>query len=89
MTETRFYGPARLIYLFIKINSFFLLSTPWPKPLFSLKPLDAMHNLVEVIVIYGLPRKVLGIFKEEPCRLKSVNEYRLLFIQNISPILIG
>ena len=47
------------------------------------------HNLVEVIVIYGLPRKVLGIFKEEPCRLKSVNEYRLLFIQNISPILIG
>ena len=35
MTETRFYEPARL-------------STP-PKPLLSLKPLDA--NLVEVIVI--------------------------------------
>ena len=35
MTKARFYEPARL-------------STP-PKPLFSLKPLDA--NLVEVIVI--------------------------------------
>ena len=35
MTETRFYEPARLSTL--------------PKPLFSLKPLDA--NLVEVIVI--------------------------------------
>ena len=39
MTETRVYEPTRL-------------STP-PKPLFSLKPLDA--NLVEVIVILGLP----------------------------------
>ena len=36
-TETRFHEPARL-------------STP-PKPLFSLKPLDATrHNLVEVVV---------------------------------------
>ena len=40
MTETRFYEPARL-------------STLRPKPLFSLKLLDA--NLVEVIVIWGLP----------------------------------
>ena len=39
MTETRFYEPARL-------------NTP-PRPLSSLKPLDA--NLVEVIVIEGLP----------------------------------
>ena len=39
MTETEFYEPARL-------------STP-PKPLFSLKPMDA--NLVEVIVILGFP----------------------------------
>ena len=39
MTDSRFYEPARL-------------STP-PKPLFSLKPLDA--NLVEVIVISGSP----------------------------------
>ena len=42
MTETRFFEPARL-------------STP-AKPLFSLKPLDA--NLVEVIVIQGLPEKL-------------------------------
>ena len=88
MTETRFYEPARLIYLFIKINSFFFTEHALTKTLVFTKT-AGRHNLVEVIVIYGLPRKVLGIFKEEPCRLKSVNEYRLLFIQNISRILIG
>ena len=88
MTETRFYEPARLIYLFIKINSFFFTEYVLTQTLVFTKT-AGRHNLVEVIVIYGLPRKVLGIFKKEPCRLKSVNEYRLLFIQNISPILIG
>ena len=88
MTETRFYEPARLIYLFIKINSFFFTEHALTQTLVFTKT-AGRHNLVEVIVIYGLPRKVLGIFKEEPCRFKSVNEYRLLFIQNISPILIG
>ena len=89
MTETRFYEPARLIYLFIKINRFFFLTEHALTQTLGFTKTAGRHNLVEVIVIYGLPRKVLGIFKEEPCRLKSVNEYRLLFIQNISPILIG
>ena len=77
--------------LFIyKNKSFFFLTEHALTQTLGFTKTAGRHNLVEVIVIYGLPRKVLGIFKEEPpCRLKSVNEYRLLFIQNISPILIG
>ena len=50
MTETRFYEPARLIYLFIKINSFFFTEYALTQTLVFTKT-AGRHNLVEVIVI--------------------------------------
>ena len=50
MTETRFYEPARLIYLFIKINSFFFTEHALIQTLVFTKTAER-YNLVEVIVI--------------------------------------
>ena len=58
MTETRFYEPARL-------------STP-PKPLLSLKPLDA--NLVDVIVISTMVLVKGAMFMLNSSPAKSVKE---------------
>ena len=60
MTKTRFYEPAKL-------------STP-AKPLFSLKPLDA--NLVEVIVILGLPQLVPAISVHKTLQANDVIKFR-------------
>ena len=74
MTETRFYEPAR--------------QGTQPKPLFSLKPLDAttwLRSLLSKVFLV----KYSVFLRRSLVDLQSVNEYRLLFIQNISPILIG